>query len=243
VNLLEIKTQVANYFGAALADLTVLSQDMFLVEANQTRLEAEMNNDFEFSRKLLSLSVNGVTGGSLDLAVEYGTASPVIKVNSIVEVGLFDTNGNLRTVEYTTVAEGLERQRSDNAFQAPRYPTDGWFQSDPAGQGRFQFSGTKVYRFPLDSGNNFTLGLEAYTFHNDWVTGDLAGTPVTDVWTTRGAQYIMWGTIVRLNHLFKEFVPRTEGNLITHRDMAAQGLASLVQWDASMYERNRRHGR
>lgn len=242
MNLLEIKTEVANYFEIAVADLTKLSQDMFLVAANQVRRRAELLHDFEFSRKLATVTVNGVTGGSLDSAVLYGTAT-VVDIKSVIEVGLFDQSNNLRPVEWTTVAESLERQRADNGYTAPRYPTDGWFQSSPIGQQRFDFTGSTVYRFPKDESNNFTLGMEVYTFSTDWVAGDLSGTPLTDTWTKYAAQYILWGTVVQLNHLFKEFVPRTEGNLAPPTALRDEGLEAFIAWDSARYEQNRRHGR
>lgn len=242
MNLLEIKTAVANYFGKALADLTVLSQDLFLVAANQVRRQAELQHDFEFTRKLVTVTVNGVTGGSLDDAVLYGTATDV-DIKSIIDVGLFDNDTNLRPVEWTTVAESLERQRQENPHTAPRYPTDNWYQSGPNGQARFDFTGSTVYRFPKDSSNNFTLGMEVYTFHTDWVAGDLGGTPVTDTWTKYAAQFIQWGVIVHLNHLYKEFVARTEGNLPPPSQLRDEALAAFIAWDSGRYEQNRRHGR
>ena len=241
-NLLEIKTAVANYFERTEGALTVNSQDLFLFAANQVRRQAEMLHDFEFQRKVVTLSVNGVTGGSLSSAVIYGTATAV-DVKSVIDCGLFDSEYNFRPVEWTTVAEGLERQRGDNRMTTPRYPTDDWFVGQPNAIGRFEFAGDTVYRFPRDGSNNFTLGMEVYAFQTDWAAGDLAGTPVTDTWTKYAAQYIQWASIVQINHLFKSFVFRQEGNLTPPDKLAEAGLASFVEWDAYRLEQNRRHNR
>jgi hypothetical protein len=240
-NLLEIKTAVANYFEKVVADLTVNSQDLFLFAANQVRRQAELTHDFEFQRKLVTISVNGVTGGSLSSAVLYGT-NTAADIKSVIDCGLFDTNGNFRPVEWTTVAEGLERQRGDNRTVSPRYPTDDWFVSQPNGVNRFEFTGDTVYRFPKDATNNFTLGMEVYTFWSDWTASDLSA-PTTDTWTKYGAQFLQWATIVQINYLFKSFVFRQEGNLNPPDKLADSGLASFIEWDAYRLEENRRHGR
>jgi len=329
MTLYDIKVAVATYFKTTVADLTQNGQDLFLVAANHVRRQAELSHDFEFSRKLVTLTVDGEVGGSLENAVVYGTTTDV-NIKTVIEAGLFDGDGNLRPVEWTTVAEGLERQRLDNPHSAPRYPTDGWYESGPIGFGRFELAGSSVYRFPKDADHDFTLGLEVYSMADDWtsvdnvvVTGAVtayngtyyktnfqwqskdvfykantstlityfiyysvdtggwviqngidengtagyvsvitatspegayiaageAGTPtvadstVSDVWTSQGAEYLMWGIIVHLNYYYKEFVTRQEGNLGSPERLRDEALASFIAWDAYRFEQNRRHGR
>lgn len=340
MTLLELKTQVANYFNVALADLTVLSQDLFLMAANHVRRQAEMSHDFEFSRRLVTVSVDGVTGGTFVNAVVYGTSTGV-NVKTVIEVGQFDEDANLRPAQWTTVAEGLEQQREANRRTVPRYPTDGWFSSTPLGMSRFEVAGPNIYRWPKDADNDFTIGAEVYTFRSDWATADLvtpsltvtgsglspdvtgifpavgvlnlkplylknstnlsgdsfaiwwssgdskwyitggqyigftpisgfqqnsvdtatgAGTYTTvgattgaptatvntftaDEWLEEGAAYMLWGIIVHLNYKFKEFVPRTEGNLPPPTQLRDEALQNFKDWDVFQYEQFRRHGR
>lgn len=330
MTLYDIKVAVATYFKTTVADLTQNGQDLFLVAANHVRRQAELSHDFEFSRKLVTLTVDGEVGGSLEGVVVYGTSTEV-NVKTVIEAGLFDSDGNLRPVEWTTVAEGLERQRLDNPHMAPRYPTDGWYESGPIGFGRFELAGSTVYRFPKDADHDFTLGLEVYTMADDWTSvdnvmvmgasntdfngtyykagfqwqskdvfykpvtgtafvsfiyyssdhggwviqngideatpsayvsaitatspegnytaGTESGTPtvadstVSDVWTTHGAEYLMWGVIVHLNYYYKEFVTRQEGNLGSPERLRDEALAAFIAWDAYRFEQNRRHGR
>lgn len=338
MTLLAIQRAVAAYLEKVPADLTVNGEDLFLNAINQSRREAELAYDFEFTRKLVDLTVNGVTGGSLEDVQDYVTDAEV-EIKSILEVGLFDTDGNLRPVEWTTVAEGLERQRIDNPRTSPRYPTDAWYSSGVVGRERFEFSGDKVFRWPKDSANNFTLGMEVYSFTADWTSnpqtvtvsgatpasandtyfrygayrnktlyinqqdattptgvvyaiwhtgtywvvtviedfgktslsnyarltstsespagtytpqGTWSGTIVVaestndvseDVWLKHGAQYLQWQTIVHLNHLFKGFVFRQEGNLPPPEALAQRGLQALKDWDVFKFEQFRRHGR
>lgn len=336
MTLLEIKTAIASYFGKTLSDLTINSQDLGLLALNQARRQAELAHDFEFTRRLVTLTVNGVTGGSLSSAVLYGTQTTV-SVKRVIEVGMFDDYANLRPVEWTTVAESLERQRQDVGYLIPRFPTDGWARSGPNGLGRFSFTGDTVFRFPKDDQNNYAIGMEVYTLTDDWdqdslysgevsvtgtlnpnvvgdytIQGEFAGGPLffslgagsstpiyfiifdgintwkvysgatfgspdhwsktggasewagtytpqgaysgtltvtdnsdslTSVWTQQGSDYLIWQSIVYLNHRFKEFVGRTEGNLPPPTALAAQALEDMKNWDAYRYDASRRHGR
>lgn len=192
MTLYDIKVAVATYFKTTVADLTQNGQDLFLVAANHVRRQAELGHDFEFSRKLVTLTVDGEVGGSLEGAVVYGT-STAVNIKTVIEAGLFDSDGNLRPVEWTTVAEGLERQRLDNPHSAPRYPTDGWYESGPNGFGRFELAGSSVYRFPKDADHDFTLGLEVYTMADDWTgvtpIATVTGGSLSGTYTQQGVGY------------------------------------------------------
>lgn len=244
--LLEIKAAAAAYLGKATQDLTVNDVDLGLIALNQVRLDAELNHDFEFSRKLVTVQVDSVVGGSLDSAVIMGTQE-VVSVKSPVDVGLFNPEtGDLMPVDWTTTEDSLNQQRMENPNYVPRYPTDGQAVSGVCGSRRFVFSGTSVYFFPRPTEHIvFTLGIEAYLFTTDWTRADIVsdGPPVGGPWTTRGQQFLQWGAIIHLNHLFKEFVGRQEGNLAPPQAMADRGLANLISWDIFKYEQSRRHKR
>lgn len=332
MTVLEIKTAIAAYLHRAVSDLTVNGQDLGLVAMNQVRLQAELMHDFEFSRQLVSVVVDGVVGGSLNDAVAYGTTD-LVKVKSVVDVGIFDAEGNYRPVDWTTTGDSLSQERQENPGFFLRYPTDGQAVSSPFGQNRFVFSGDSIYRFPVTPSVTFPLAMEVYTFANDWslenaiVTGatgvlpvngqygqygvfngrptylsiddypdvyviwydktswiisilvDLGESPVnyyslastdlvptgiyvphgtftgtpqvvtvaavsaSNVWTTRGQQYIQWASIVHLNNMFKDFVFRQEGNLPPPQTLADAGFEALKAWDIFRFEQSRRHTR
>lgn len=332
MTLTEIRKAVAALMTKSVSDFTVDSQDLFLFAVNQVRREAELSHDFEFSRKVVGLTVDGVTGGSLDditlSAVRAGslsvagtlnaaitgtyvragfqindkpcffntstvtpsiiyyksgdstwrltlwggydddgnnhyslasggpngtytaqvsaTGTPVVTVvndftlKTIIDIGLYDDESNLRPAEWTTVAEGLERQRSENPHFRPRYATDQDLRNGgPAGLGRFELSGNTLFRFPKDDTTDVDVGLEIYTFQNDWT----AYTATEDYWLKYGHKFLTWGVVCFLNHRFKTFVYRQEGNLPPPEKTRDEGLASFIEWDAAMYESNRRHGR
>lgn len=336
MTILEIKTAIANYLEVTVADLTVNGQDLALAALNQVRLSAELSHDFNFQRKLLTLTVDPVTGGSLDTAVLYGTATTA-DIKLIVDIGQLDTALNFIPQEWTTVEEGLERQRSENPYETVRYPTDAQVATALCVQRRFLISNNIVFYAPKAATNvALDIAIEAYVFSADWtvnsntvtVTGGtgitavnttyvhqgiyngkrlysnlgLAGTPAaiyyiwhsgtawiinqlpgttgtsyhsltttsdspagvytghstytgtptavvtdtdttSDIWTTKGAQYLQWQALVELNHRFKYFVSRTEGNLPPPTALAQAGLQAFVDWDVYKYEQRRRHGR
>jgi hypothetical protein len=249
MTLNEIKAAAAAYVKRETTDLTVNGVDLGLIALNQVRLNAELQHNFEFSRKLLSVDVNGASGGSLEDVVEVGLdmeeGDPPIAIKSILDVGLANTSGTFIPAAWTTLQDSFSEQREENRFTNIRYPTDGQAVSGPFGQRRFLFSGNMVYYYPPPTESvTFSLLIHAYTFTKDWVDADLlpsatVGTP----WTTQGSQYLLWGTIIHLNNIFKEFVFRQEGNLAPPEAMRDQGLSNLVSWDIFKYEQNRRHSR
>lgn len=328
--LLEIKTGAANYLGISVNDLTQNGQDLFLLAANEVVTMAELVNDFEFSRKTITVTVNGLTGGNLALARDL--SNNLVEVKTVIEVGLLDTMGNLCPVEWTTVSESLTRQREDNTYAWPRYPTDSISRDTPFGGARFNFSGDAISKWPRlteTDTTDYILYLEGYTFHTDWFASDLAidgatvtgtltpnatglyhnvGTSVngrsvylrsgtspylifssggvwdiismpdvaatwesathtspattyppvvnatgtatvtlttgtSDIWTTHGQKYLLWATLVQLNHIWRRWVPRQEGNLPPPAQLAEEGLQSLIAWDAYRFEGFRTHNR
>lgn len=329
MTLTEIKAEIAALFNKAVADLTIDGTDFALVALNQARRSAELAHDFEFNRQLLTLTVDGVTGGDLASAVLYGTATTRV-IKTVVDVGQFDDDNNFHPVEWDSAAASSDRQRNfDNRFLF-RYPTDGQVLSGAAGPARFIFRNNKIFRWPADtnaSDNDYNVGIEAYVMTDDWTSlftgvtvassgtpgvdgtytpigtfggktlyhqaasskfiyftdgywyireglelgtgnhyqlnttsvspvgtyesqGTYSGTPAvtagdsaSDIWTIQGYEYLLWQSITILNHRFKTFVFRQEGNLPPPRDLAAQALAAFIEWDAAKFDANRRHGR
>jgi hypothetical protein len=234
----EIRSAAAAYLHRTVPDFTINGVDLSLFALNQVRQTAELQNDFGFTRKLVQLSVDGVTGGSLSGAVIYGT-STIVEVKSIVDVGQFDGDGNLRPVDWTTVAAGLGTQRDESQYLF-RYPTDAQALHGN-GMPRIVFSGDSVYLFPKAPTQTFVIGVEAYTFTPDWAVADYGTTPVP--WASKGSQYLLWATVIQLNQVYKDFVFRQEGNLPPPQTLADAALQSLVTWDIFKYEQSRRHNR
>lgn len=245
MKLKDIHKGVAAYLGTTSADLTRDGVDLGLLAMNQVRQQAELDHDFEFSRKLVTVSVNGITGGSLEQAVIYGTTERV-SVKTVVDVGLFDEQGNLVATPWTTIEDSLRLQRAETDRYIPRYPTDGEaLAGGLVGGTRFTFAGRNIYVTPKVVDMTYNVGFEAYTFMYDWTDDDLKAVngDAYEPWSTKGSQYLMWKSITHVNRLYKEFVFRQEGNLPPPDDLADAGLASLVSWDIYTYEQFRQHSR
>lgn len=82
MNLIELKTIVANYHQKGVLDLTQNGVDMFLSTVNQLRQQAELRHNFEYCRCRALLNVDGVTGGSLDNAVIFEPEGQVSVVST-----------------------------------------------------------------------------------------------------------------------------------------------------------------
>ena len=334
---------MAAYLQKEVPDLTINGADLTLLALNNVRRKAEMLHDFEFSRRHVTVTVDGMSGGTLDDVVQEG--SPTCEVKSVIECGIYDDKFNVHPVEWTTVAESIERQRMMKPGFGPRYPGDGEATTGYYGMDlpRIAFCGNDIWCVPTGQrGEEFDLELEVYTFQQDWTsTSDsvlvqqvanpvaangsywpygiyngrplyiniLYGPPVapmhmiwwdgvgkwriapmadlgqptlvnyaemaattmvpggayvprgtwsataegvivvemmpggdtSDVWLTKGAQYLLWAGMVEVNHLCKEFVFRQEGNLPPPEKMAEEALEVFRQWDTFRFEQDRRH--
>lgn len=244
MKLIEIKGAVAAYLRKDVADLTVNGVDLGLLAMNNARQQAELLNDFEFSRQLVTVAVDGESGGSLESAVVFGTETSV-SVKTVLDVGLINEDGDFVAVEWTTTEDSLRRQRGDNNRAIPRYPTDGQALSSLHGAGRFHFTGAQVYVFPVNAELDYSLAVEAYTFMADWTDANLLAESATlgTPWNTKGSQYLLWESVCSLNKLFKVFVPRQEGNLSPPEKESATALSNLIAWDSFKYEQFRQHTR
>lgn len=242
MNIYQLKTAIASAFLKSVDDLMVNDQDLGLLALNQVRQLAEQVNDFEFNHRLLTLNVDGVTGGSLETAVLFGT-NEVRTIKTLVDVGLGDGNGNFIPVEWTTSMDTFNRQRMDNPYTF-RYPTDGQAMCGPIGQKRFVFHRNNVSHFPAAPNTTFNLLIDAYVMSPDWVDADAAADAVGDgEWLLNGYTYLQWAAIVHMNEFFKGFVFRQEGNLPPPETLRDNALNAMITWQVFKYEQYRRHSR
>jgi hypothetical protein len=181
MTLLELRSVIAGYLQKTVSDLVVNGVDLTLLALNQVRRDAEMSYDFEFTRKHVTVTIDGLDGGTLDDVIQEG--SPVCEAKTVIECGIYDDQWNVHPVEWTTVAESLERQRQIKPGYGPRYPTDyeattGYYE---VGLQRIAFCGNDIWMVPTgQKGKLFDLEIEAYVFTPDW-TADSDSVTVADV--------------------------------------------------------------
>lgn len=222
MTLEKIIESAAAYLGTEPNEFNVGNVNLGLVALNQTRNFALLQHDFEFTRELAEITVNSVAGRSLeDLTLLEGTTP--VGYKTIMEIGGFTPDGTMVPVEWTTVAESLERQR----FKVPN------------NQNRVILSGERIRIHPWTEPTR--LWLEVYLMPAEWTEADL--TLEFEPWTTKGQQFLLWQSVVHLNHLKKEFVFRQEGNLPPPEKLALEGLEAFKQWDTFKFEQFRRHFR
>jgi hypothetical protein len=80
MTLAKLKKRCAALLNVASADFTVDSEDIFLGAANNAITNAQLLHNFEASRVLATLSVDGVTGGRLSDAVVAGNTNETLTV-------------------------------------------------------------------------------------------------------------------------------------------------------------------
>lgn len=240
MTLTEIKAVVAAMFKKTAGDLTVNSIDLFLHAANNARRRAELLHDFESSRIVADLAIAGASGGLLS-AVTNVQGSATGGVKSVTAVSRVDGNGYFRPSQFKRFDMALENLRSESFLDAEywfndRYQDDEGTWSDRSGIVQL---GGKLYVYPYDSDATDTVNVRLVGF--GWLpayTTGLLGTADIDLFVTRGAEYLQWAAIVELNHYFKEFVARTEGNLPTPEKMRDSALRELILQDSYSVDAN-----
>lgn len=169
MTLLELRSVIAGYLQKTVLDLTVNGVDLSILALNQVRRTAELLYDFEFNRRHVTVTVDAVGGGTLDDAVLEG--QPSVEVKRIIECGVYDDLFNVHPVEWTTVAESLERQRQIKPGFGPRYPTDWETTTDyyDVGLSRIALCGNDIWVVPQgDTHKLMDLEFEVYAFTPDW---------------------------------------------------------------------------
>lgn len=246
MTLTQLKTTVAAYLQCATTDFTSGGVDLFLAAVNQARNFATSSWDFEFCRGVFYLDINTGQYPGADMAdvvpVSAPSGSSGVTIATVIDIGQLDTNDNFIPVEWTTKSESQIRQRYTNPGSVVRYPSDGQATSGPNGRVRVIVDETNVSIWPLaETGETLRLYIDAYCHWVDWTSGDLNSS--FPPWTSIGEQYLQWASIVHLNYLRKEFVPRTEGNLGSPTELMQLGLEALKTWDTGKFEQYRRHRR
>jgi hypothetical protein len=169
VTLFELRSVIAGYLQKSVLELTVNGVDLSLMALNQVRRDAEMLHDFEFSRRHITITIDAVGGGTMEDAILEG--QPSCEVKSVIECGIYDDLFNVAPVEWTTVAESLERQRQVKPGFGPRYPTDyeattGYYD---VGLTRIALCGNDIWLVPQGEEHKLIdLEFEVYAFTPDW---------------------------------------------------------------------------
>lgn len=241
MTLATLKAVCAAYHKKATADLTVNAVDLFLVAVNNARKAAERLHNFEHTRVSATLVVDGVTGGALSglLLTPLGVYSGLKEITSASRL---HANGSYVPLNFTRADIVNENERSlltqDNSYYDDRYPSDASFLSSSSDVSLVQRGGS-IYFYPRISGAAGTtteVTIEGFGWLRDYVASDLSSSSATDFFVEHGFDFLQWATIIELNHYFKTFVPRQEGNLSAPEQRKEEAWRSLLLWDSYLVD-------
>lgn len=226
----ELESNVEKYLKNSTSDWSGEGFNMFITAANNARKRAEMNASWNHLLVNVELTVLGLSGVALDTAILTGDVSedpPVVLINNIRR-GYLVNDGCEFPVDLVSkdkvvsdIRQEQHRMNSDWRFGVGTDPVTIW----PSEVGIYPYmnrrtpvrlmrNGNQLFIYPLcDDTVSSLVHLDVYKWADDYPTTDYGD--VEDWFLLRGTEYMMWSTIVELNHLMKEYVPREEGNLPT----------------------------
>lgn len=237
MNVGQIKTRIANLFHKTIADCTVASEDMIVSAMNSAKLLAEQTHDFEGAKALVQITISSSQGAALSTATLLGTATPAL-VRSILNVSVLGEDGvSLSPIDFRKRDSVMAELRKIN--RVDRFdPTDRYLDESESyiklGTREVMQWGSQIMLRPMLESGSVTLVMEAYVNMPDYtVHTDLANAAntYTDFFTDFGHNYLVWQTVIELNHYWKTFVYREEGNLTSPDKLAEKYLAQLINWD------------
>lgn len=183
-----------------------------------------------------TMSAAGTNTGTATVAL--ATSASWAGIQEVIAATRSNGNGSFTPLDFANPEVPLERDRtarelSDYYDPAHRYPSDADILDQGWNTSLIQRGGT-IYVYPPTlpaTGDSLTVTLEAY---GRLPTIDSVGTSSDPspnfLWDQ--PDWLMWFTIVELNHYFKTYVPRNEGNLPPPVDSMNQAWADLIAWDS-----------
>lgn len=239
MNLATLKATVASYHEKELVDLTKNDVDLFLVAANNARKNGEKLHTFEGTRCTAELDIDGVLGGALKDAV-INPSGTFARIKEVIGASV-QRNSVWIPIDFGRADIEKERERSDNerewdVWPENRYPSDAQILNNRYWTKLVQ-RGDSLYLFPEMSACSdstcpkLRVRLECYGFLEDYATTDLTDEEEFDIFLQHGDTYLQWACIHELNHIFKSFVPRQEGNVTSPKDLRDEALRDFILWD------------
>jgi len=226
MTLAQLRAAVAAMLQVTEASFAVTGVNLLHVAIDNARRYAESHHDFEQTKVLARLTIDEVAGGlwtgyvtGVATGLEELTNSAVtVIVKTIIEIGeLNDDETDIVPGKWLSDDEYRQRVRSmEGSERDPdvRYPaTDG--PRVCLDDVDYIVRGTRIFQNPAGTaGETRDIGLYVARFQANYIhTGAGDQSTHTDLYLDIGGQFMLWQTILELNFLNKQFVPRQEGNL------------------------------
>jgi hypothetical protein len=207
-------------FAEDVADIKEVSRRLGLRAVNNARLWAERQHDFELTIRTVRGTI--LPGGALMWAGELEDLydeEEMVRLKGIRDVYLIgdETMRPIKVMRRNVLAQELREQL--------------YFDHDRSKVA--VVSGARLFLHPqvLDDGEAVEVALEGPAWMESY-----EGDEDTDFLIEHGYDFMMWQTVIELNHLIKQFVPRQEGNLPPPTAQRDAAWMSLVQWDEFMID-------
>lgn len=236
----ELKQQVKDYLhigsSHGAGDLTIVDR-LVLQGLNHARLWAERENDFALALVHGSLTVSPATGGALTAVTVSGLGT--VSIKSIVGVYLEEPSGsgNIYPLTRRPRKTYVGAAQRSNLLREARLPDD-WPVTPPSvanvNMEVLTFGGS-LFLEPAPSANASLL-IDGYrwmpTYDDD---------ADTDFFTLYCSDFLLWKTVIEVNHRLEIFAPRQEGTLTPPTTMRDEAWESALKWDSFLHEEGREH--
>ena len=230
-----LKVRVATYLQAEVQDFFIDGVDLLLDQINESHREMQMQYDFQYSRVTVDALVDLLNGVPLTPLPLHNTTN-LVTVKKVLQPWATDQQGNDRPLKFVDrdwqredLRErwyGIPTPFAPVQRDIPSYPTFYETYLVQMAQTLFLYPSSTVI-WPQ---NPVPIFLDVIRFFPDYDNSD----DNPDFLIQYGSDYLCWDTVVRLNPLMKEFVPRQEGNVAPPTDLRDAAWAKLLAWDAQI---------
>lgn len=234
MSLSTLKDSVYSLLNVASADQAALDT-LTLMLFNQSRLTAERNRDWNLANGFAYLRVTASTGSLLSAATDgYTSEAPSGSSISLKTAKRVEARINTEWVPVSLKENEAQKEWDDRFQQLNTFPY-GYPTAFPA--------------VPVAVDNNFhvwwhggrfftnaTTDVDLRIYGQTWLTAYASFAASDDFLITYGNDWLMWSTVIALNHRTQTFLPRQEGSLdvASPRAMRDEAWESLILWDAYM---------
>lgn len=183
-----------------------------------------------------TMAPQGTNTGTATIAL--ATSATWSGIQEVVAATRSSGDGSYLPLDFANPEVPLERDRtarelSDLYEPHRRYPSDADILDQGWNTSLIQ-RGNTIYVYPNPpssvANDEISINLEAYgRLPSIDAVGTSSAPDPNFLWEQ--PDWLMWFTVIELNHYFKTYIPRNEGNLPPPVDAMNQAWADLIAWD------------
>lgn len=233
ITLPQLKVAIAAYLGKEPLDFFYVadseSVDTLLVAINSAKKFAQQGYDFDKARTEVKADIGTTRTFTASSITETGSAT-VVSVKRIERAYLRTSGGANIPIELMSKEEFNKRvlRAIGRQITLTDSLSDLGFSSDIPVLA-YQGDSYQLHDSSDTEGEDIELRLDVVRWMPDY-----SASVTSDFFLEHGWEYLQWQAMVDGNRLFKEFVPRTEGNLDEPKEKAGMALMALIAWDSGI---------